>query len=239
METPNGDPNVVEDESGRSKAFLLRGTSSSSESLMPRPTEPSVDSLEALQYSVSGKPNQNPNSSEAAMSPPRDVETQSTAAHNGSSEYTDDPSSETTSRGGSLARAMTRVRRADVVLSDMSPSFTGNRDTDQARAAGLMLDALAVCAGDENIRCNSEESAVSAQEIGEREEESGMANDVGRRGLLASGGTFLGKFFAGSDENEIKREASRLFRRVRIVKPPASRARSSEMYLLGTGFLQE
>lgn len=145
---------------------------------------------------------------------------------------------------------MTRVRRADVVLSDMSPSFTGNRDTDQARAAGLVLDALAVCAGDESMRCNREgvggDDSVSArQEIGKRTveeagedqwEESTMASDVG---LLARGGTFLGKFFAGSDENEVKCEASRLFRRVRIVKPPASRARSSEMYLLATGFLQE
>lgn len=56
-------------------------------------------------------------------------------------------------------------------------------------------------------------------------------------GLLARGGTFLGKFLAGRDEREIKEEAERLFEKVKVIKPPASRSSSSEMYLLATGFL--
>lgn len=54
---------------------------------------------------------------------------------------------------------------------------------------------------------------------------------------MARGGTFLGKFLAGKDEREIKEEAERLFEKVKVVKPPASRSGSSEMYLLATGFL--
>lgn len=40
--------------------------------------------------------------------------------------------------------------RASVVLSDMAPSFTGDRDTDQGRVAALVLDAFAACVGDES-----------------------------------------------------------------------------------------
>lgn len=58
-------------------------------------------------------------------------------------------------------------------------------------------------------------------------------------GLLARGGTFLGKFLAGRDEQEVKEEAARLFEKVKVVKPPASRSGSSEMYLLATGFLKK
>lgn len=58
-------------------------------------------------------------------------------------------------------------------------------------------------------------------------------------GLLARGGTFLGKFLAGRDEQEVKEEAARLFEKVKVVKPPASRSDSSEMYLLATGFLKK
>lgn len=42
--------------------------------------------------------------------------------------------------------------RASVVLSDMAPSFSGDRDTDQARVAGLLLNAFQACVGDES-RC--------------------------------------------------------------------------------------
>lgn len=42
--------------------------------------------------------------------------------------------------------------RATVVLSDMAPSFTGDRDTDQGRVAGLLLDAFGACLGDRS-RC--------------------------------------------------------------------------------------
>lgn len=218
------------------------------------------------------------------------------------------------------------IRRANVVLSDMAPSFSGDRDTDQARVAGLVLDALAACLGDEasrrreppksaaggtgkgsggrsdGVAAGEEEGGdgVESQLLADRgvaiggscspsnpqkgqEEVAGPwpveetpASNIGETGggssnssssshgrgsptplpeavaaksgreeeapregtgLLARGGTFLGKFFAGRDEREVKVEAERLFEKVRVVKPPASRSGSGEMYLLATGFL--
>ena len=129
----------------------------------------------------------------------------------------------------------------------------------------MVLDALAACVGDEGARrrrssSNSGQRAkgfgegrgtASARQEFERMEENAEEEEHGDEvddhagggvegpgpGLLARGGTFLGKFFAGRDEREVKLEASRLFRKVRMVKPPASRMRSSEMYVLATGFL--
>lgn len=177
-----------------------------------------------------------------------------------------------------------RRNRANVVLSDMAPSFSGDRDIDQARVAGLALQALAACLGDESGRLVAGRTAGEARELFEEAGAAGLASsremnaisgeekrevassgvnnlsketdsrsdrrgdknghsvddEVGRHmsvGLLARGGTFLGKLFAGRDEKEVKQEAERLFQRVRIVKPPASRSGSSEMYILATGFL--
>ncbi|CAN0565199.1 unnamed protein product, partial [Ectocarpus sp. 12 AP-2014] len=82
------------------------------------------------------------------------------------------------------------------------------------------------------------ETSVSSSRkhaVGGRDEWGGIAGEG--TGLLARGGTFLGKFFAGRDEREVKEEAERLFERVKVVKPPASRSGSGEMYLLATGFL--
>lgn len=96
---------------------------------------------------------------------------------------------------------------------------------DQGRVAGLLLDAFRACLGDNNKRLELDEDPAIVDGIGS--------------GLLARGGTFLGKFLAGRDEKELKEEAGRLFQKVRVVKPPASRSSSSEMYLLATGFLEK
>lgn len=126
-----------------------------------------------------------------------------------------------------LQEAVKSQQRANVVLSDMAPSFSGDRDMDQGRVAALLLDALAACAGDENLGLGAE--------AGPGDEGGGG----GGGGFLARGGTFLGKFLAGRDEKQLKDEAGRLFATVRVVKPPASRPCSSEMYLLATGFLEK
>ena len=214
-----------------------------------------------------------------------------------------------------LRRKPEPMRRANVVLSDMAPSFSGDRDIDQARVATLVLDSLAACLGDEGGRLRGAPGvgkggggggdqdgggggvSGSDVEVGVGEDGGGVGGwdggvgcadgvsaggdrggvsvgggggDVvgggggidrgsgdsvigsgggggggcrsggerwGGGGLLARGGTFLGKFFAGRDEGEVKREAERLFERVKVVKPPASRSSSGEMYLLATGFL--
>jgi len=52
---------------------------------------------------------------------------------------------------------------------------------------------------------------------------------------LRPGGVFLAKVFQGAGFDEFLRAVRRDFEKVRMKKPPASRARSAEMYLLATG----
>jgi 23S rRNA (uridine2552-2'-O)-methyltransferase len=59
---------------------------------------------------------------------------------------------------------------------------------------------------------------------------------VGRR-LIRPSGNMLVKVFQGSETKEFEREMRSLFRQFRIVKPPASRPESAELYFLGLGFL--
>jgi 23S rRNA (uridine2552-2'-O)-methyltransferase len=54
--------------------------------------------------------------------------------------------------------------------------------------------------------------------------------------VLAPGGSFLAKVFQGGAERALLAELKRGFDSVRHIKPPASRAESAEVYLLGTGF---
>jgi 23S rRNA (uridine2552-2'-O)-methyltransferase len=56
------------------------------------------------------------------------------------------------------------------------------------------------------------------------------------REVLAPGGFFLCKLFQGGETGELVTELKRDFALVRHVKPPASRADSSELYVLATGF---
>jgi 23S rRNA (uridine2552-2'-O)-methyltransferase len=58
-----------------------------------------------------------------------------------------------------------------------------------------------------------------------------FANEV-----LAEGGTFLAKVLQGGTETELLAELKRQFSEVRHVKPKASRAESSELYVLAKGF---
>ncbi len=53
---------------------------------------------------------------------------------------------------------------------------------------------------------------------------------------LAPGGAFLAKVLQGGTENELLARLKRDFAVVRHVKPQASRADSSELYVLATGF---
>jgi 23S rRNA (uridine2552-2'-O)-methyltransferase len=58
-----------------------------------------------------------------------------------------------------------------------------------------------------------------------------FANDV-----LAPGGFFLAKLFQGGDSANLLTQLKRDFTQVRNIKPAASRADSSELYVLATGF---
>jgi 23S rRNA (uridine2552-2'-O)-methyltransferase len=54
--------------------------------------------------------------------------------------------------------------------------------------------------------------------------------------VLKPGGTFLAKVFQGGADAELLAQLKRDYAQVRHVKPQASRADSSERYLLATGF---
>jgi 23S rRNA (uridine2552-2'-O)-methyltransferase len=54
--------------------------------------------------------------------------------------------------------------------------------------------------------------------------------------ILKSGGNFFIKVFQGSTLNEFVDEVKQYFRFVKLVKPKASRAKSSELYVLGMNY---
>jgi 23S rRNA (uridine2552-2'-O)-methyltransferase len=54
--------------------------------------------------------------------------------------------------------------------------------------------------------------------------------------VLKPGGAFVGKVFQGGASGELLKRVKSLFRDVKHVKPPASRAESVELYLVATGF---
>ncbi|HUO42626.1 MAG TPA: RlmE family RNA methyltransferase [Methylomirabilota bacterium] len=56
--------------------------------------------------------------------------------------------------------------------------------------------------------------------------------------VLKPSGNLLVKVFQGSEINDFRNEMRARFRVLRIVKPPASRAESAELYFLGLGFLE-
>lgn len=59
------------------------------------------------------------------------------------------------------------------------------------------------------------------------------------REVLRPGGAFVAKVFAGDLLDELERSMRDEFARVARTKPPASRAQSSEVYVLGFGFRAE
>ena len=54
--------------------------------------------------------------------------------------------------------------------------------------------------------------------------------------VLEPGGTFVAKVLAGGAEGELQKELKRKFTKVANVKPPASRADSSEKFVVATGY---
>jgi 23S rRNA (uridine2552-2'-O)-methyltransferase len=57
------------------------------------------------------------------------------------------------------------------------------------------------------------------------------------RGVLKPDGNFLVKVFQGRELSGFLEEAKRSFRTIRIIRPHATRTSSSELYILGLGFL--
>ncbi len=54
--------------------------------------------------------------------------------------------------------------------------------------------------------------------------------------VLEEGGTFVAKVLAGGAENEMQATLKRAFRKVANVKPPSSRADSSEKFVVAMGY---
>jgi 23S rRNA (uridine2552-2'-O)-methyltransferase len=54
--------------------------------------------------------------------------------------------------------------------------------------------------------------------------------------VLEEGGTFVAKVLAGGAESEMQTQLKRSFEKVANVKPPASRADSSEKFVVAMGF---
>jgi 23S rRNA (uridine2552-2'-O)-methyltransferase len=88
-------------------------------------------------------------------------------------------------------------RKADVVLSDMSPNISGVWEVDHARQIDLATKAM--------------ETALQ---------------------ILRPNGNFFCKVFEGDLLNDFIKTVQIHFEEVKFVKPKASRAKSSEMYLL-------
>ena len=88
-------------------------------------------------------------------------------------------------------------KKADVVLSDMSPDISGNYSVDQARSIYL-----------------GEQALITAE------------------ALLKPGGNFICKVFSGEDLQDFIEIISKKFNIVKQFSPPASRKKSSEIYII-------
>jgi len=92
-------------------------------------------------------------------------------------------------------------KKADAVLSDLSPNISGIWELDHARQIGLAEAALKI--------------AIT---------------------VLRHDGSFFIKVFHGDLLKDYLEKVKRYFKFVRLVKPKASRKRSSEIYFLALGF---
>ncbi len=140
--------------------------------------------------------------------------------------------------------------RYDLVLSDMSPRISGAYAPDHARSGARggtdagppRADATAATSW-RVLRDASPESGRSRSQQHPRRHEdrpAGVRDAFGlAREVLAPGGTFVAKVFAGDLLDDLEEELARAFDRVRRTKPPASREPSSELYLLAFGFSAE
>ncbi|MDW8040248.1 MAG: RlmE family RNA methyltransferase [Nitrososphaerota archaeon] len=95
-------------------------------------------------------------------------------------------------------------RKADVVVSDVSPNISGIWELDHARQIDLAQKALEI-----------------ALEI------------------LKPNGNFFVKVFQGDMLNDFVSKVKKHFKDVKVIKPKASRAKSSELFVLGLGLQAE
>jgi 23S rRNA (uridine2552-2'-O)-methyltransferase len=107
--------------------------------------------------------------------------------------------------------------------------FTDPKLIGELKSRGAPFDLLLSDAAPSTSGVHFQDSARSA--------ELGMAALALAAELLKPGGSMLVKVFAGN-ERELISACRLLFEEVRRLKPDASKKRSREFYLLGTGFNQ-
>lgn len=92
-------------------------------------------------------------------------------------------------------------RKADVILSDISPNISGVWSLDHLKQIDLTL------------------KVVSLMPL-----------------FLRRGGSAVLKVFEGESTEDVLKSVKQIFDRVSIVKPPASRSKSSELFLVCVGY---
>jgi len=127
--------------------------------------------------------------------------------------------------------------RVDCIISDMAANFTGDKRSDALRTMSLCEDALMFAAGS---TCFDGDGGDGRNECNDITTDNNGHHEYNWQefGLLRIGGTFLCKFFACGQENEkeLKTAIKRYFDHHFVIKPPASRKESAELYLYATGF---
>lgn len=117
---------------------------------------------------------------------------------------------------------------ADCIISDMAANFTGDKMTDALRTMSLCEDVLKFAAGRHCFETGNELRLIS-------DVDKYTWKDIG---LLRVGGSILCKFFACGQEMEkdLLNASKEYFSFSIILKPPASRKESSELYLFASGY---
>jgi len=120
---------------------------------------------------------------------------------------------------------MEPIAGADVLHADMLAAETRERlKTALGGEADLVLSDMAA-------PTTGHRATDHIRTVGLLEAALDLAEEV-----LAPGGAFVGKAFQGGATGTLLARIKQLFREVKHVKPPASRAESVELYLVATGF---
>lgn len=107
----------------------------------------------------------------------------------------------------------------DVVLSDLCHSTVGVRSADAARSLELARATARLALGEEGDRAGFRR----------------RSSDPHFGGVLAEGGSLLVKVLEGAETPALASALRPCFDSVKWARPPATRSRSTEVYLLGLG----
>lgn len=110
-------------------------------------------------------------------------------------------------------------------------------------ASDAVLEQLLTLLGDERPQLVMSDMAPNMSGIADVDHDRSMhlvelTLDFTRR-VLAPGGDFLVKVFQGRDFQPFVKQLRQLFRTVKVRKPPASRQRSAELYLLARDLIEQ